>query len=56
MNDVSQPADSRTRQFDKNLTDVSGPSLEFMGKYLEFLRQIPGMDRYCRYLAPKLEL
>jgi hypothetical protein len=54
-NNVGRP-DLKVSQVDKNLTDGGSPSLEFMGKYLEYLRQIPGMDRYCRYLAPKLAL
>lgn len=49
MNNVGRPADSRVSQVDKKLTDGSGPSLEFMGKYLECLRQIPGLNRYHKY-------
>ncbi len=52
MNNISRPADSRVSQVDKNLTDVSGPSLEFMAKYWEYVRQTPGLIRYHRYLAP----
>jgi hypothetical protein len=52
----SRPADSRVSQVDKNLTGVSGPSLELIGEYVECLRQIPGLNRYNRYLAPKLAL
>ena len=32
INNVSQPTESGASRVDKNLTNVSGPSLEFMAK------------------------